>query len=282
MSGNEFMEAMIEEAHGVPGFSEADRKENMMIIHSTSLRSLKFYIATRLERTGDHKALARELVQAGHAITYDWTVHGSVQGPQRIREVAQAELAGIKAADVVIVLLPGGRGTHAELGMALALGKPVIILGDLKDTGGRHCAFYYLAHHWQAGGWSYAGVLQMLNDLVFTSKPKLQWTITGDDDFDDMIGRCRDILKVKGVDYTQGGPDRLSNFKETAKFMGLTARQALGTYLYKHVSAIFSFLKRGQVESEPIEGRIADVINYMLLLYKMVNEEKRNAALPKP
>ena len=110
---------------------------------------MKFYIATRLERADDHR-IAREVLEAaGHQITYDWTVHGSVkdEGVSRIREVAMAELGGVRDADFVVVLLPGGRGTHAELGAATVLGKPVYLIARpgsrVLDTGAETSAFYH-------------------------------------------------------------------------------------------------------------------------------------------
>jgi hypothetical protein len=109
---------------------------------------VKYYIATRLERHADHNIVRDALAAKGNQITYDWTVHGPVwrSGEDRIREVSQLETQGVLDADVVIVLLPGGRGTHAELGMALAAGKPVILhsedpapFGATPET----CAFYH-------------------------------------------------------------------------------------------------------------------------------------------
>lgn len=121
---------------------------------------MRVYIATSLERVQEQRALAARLRRLGHEITYDWSVHGSVQhlGPDRIREVAAAEVAGVVAADVVIVLLPGGRGTHVELGIALGLrahgNRPrILVVGDQHDSeearmlvAGRECVFY--SHPW--------------------------------------------------------------------------------------------------------------------------------------
>lgn len=108
---------------------------------------MKFYVATRLERAAEHNLVRDTLMKLGHEITYDWTVHGPVwrDGPERIREVAQRELQGVLDADVVVVLLPGGRGTHAELGMALAANKPVLLHGDVHMFGAdpETCAFYH-------------------------------------------------------------------------------------------------------------------------------------------
>lgn len=100
--------------------------------------------------------------------------------------------------------------------------------------------------------------------------------ITGDPDMDAMLARCVKILKVKGDDYTVGNAekDRLHNFRTVAGFTGLSMMEVFATYWYKHVSAIFAYVK-GQSESEPIEERIADAVNYLLLFSKIVAEEKR-------
>jgi hypothetical protein len=110
---------------------------------------MRFYVATGLERAGVARALGEQLVEAGHEWTYDWTTHGAVAwaGPGRVREVALLEASGVARADVVVVLLPGARGTHVELGMAIALGKRVLVVVDDDETeaaflGDRVCAFY--------------------------------------------------------------------------------------------------------------------------------------------
>ena len=82
-----------------------------------------FYVATAIERAADADHVADALIARGWPQTYRWTTHGGVQGDGEatIREVARAEIMGVLNADVVIVLLPGGRGTHAELGVALGV-----------------------------------------------------------------------------------------------------------------------------------------------------------------
>lgn len=111
---------------------------------------MRFYIASRLENAKDASAsaLAARLTESDWRLTYAWWDHGSVQaeGEARMREVALAEAAAVCTADVVIVLLPGGRGTHVELGIALALGKRVVVHAEQDSDmwGGRSywCAFY--------------------------------------------------------------------------------------------------------------------------------------------
>jgi hypothetical protein len=93
-----------------------------------------------------------------------------------------------------------------------------------------------------------------------------------------VVTDCWDIYDRKGKDYTRGlgDLDRSDNFKKAAEFNKVSAFQAWGVYFYKHVSAIFKFIGDRKVESEPIEGRIHDVINYSILLLILVEEQRRD------
>lgn len=109
---------------------------------------MKFYIASKLENAEMVKKLAAVLKAYKWEQTYDWTVHGSVQNEsqERLTEVAENEIEGVRQADVVIVLLPGGRGTHAELGAANILRKPVFLWAETDDffsPDPQTCAFYW-------------------------------------------------------------------------------------------------------------------------------------------
>lgn len=102
--------------------------------------------------------------------------------------------------------------------------------------------------------------------------------IEADPDFRACIEECERLLARKGHDYTQGAQGdrgRLKNFYKTGERNGITPFQALNVYMGKHLDAIDTFVKVGQLESEPIEGRIHDAINYLMLLYKLVQVEKR-------
>ncbi len=121
--------------------------------------SWKYYIASRLENAEEVKTLKKALDNRGWQHTYDWTTHGSVQAPRgKMRQIADDEAEGVYKADVVIVLLPGGRGTHAELGMGISLGKEVFILSQDVEadfgTSGRTCAFYHHSQVTQCSSWA--------------------------------------------------------------------------------------------------------------------------------
>lgn len=110
---------------------------------------MKFYLASGLDNIESARFFRDGLVRAGHEQTYDWTQHGAVaaHGIERIREVAAAELRGVEAADFAVVVLPGGRGTHFEMGAAHAMGKPIFVYAprlSLVDAHPDTCAFYHL------------------------------------------------------------------------------------------------------------------------------------------
>lgn len=108
-----------------------------------NLKGRLFYVATGLERVDDQRTIVNALTDAGHQVTYDWAAHGSVQATPGIwASVAKSEAEGVAGADYVIVLLPGGYGTHVELGLALGAHRRVIIVGD-QLTNGRTCIFYH-------------------------------------------------------------------------------------------------------------------------------------------
>lgn len=56
---------------------------------------------------------------------------------------AQLESKGIEDSDVVIILLPAGRGAHIELGMALALKKKVFLCGDEEEFDIKNTVAFY-------------------------------------------------------------------------------------------------------------------------------------------
>lgn len=109
---------------------------------------MKVYIATKLANTEQYDQVRSLLMELGHQITYDWTMHGSVKetSTERLREVGQREEKGIRDADVVVGLLPGGRGTHWELGFASGLKRPIILLGAPKffTVGNETTTFYWV------------------------------------------------------------------------------------------------------------------------------------------
>ena len=107
----------------------------------------RVYIASALANQDIVCEVLGKVRAAGHAVTYDWTEHGSLEGaePKRCYAVAQAELAGVATATALVLVLPGGRGAHVELGAALGLGTSVLIVGT-EDGAKQGFAYPCLFH----------------------------------------------------------------------------------------------------------------------------------------
>src|SRR5579864_3705034 len=104
----------------------------------------RFYLSTRKDRIAEAVVIMEGLRRHGWEQTFDWADQEQ-KGPKEYGDIALAELAGVRDADVLIVLLPGGFGTHVEIGAALALGKPVILHAPDRKTleTPYPCVFHY-------------------------------------------------------------------------------------------------------------------------------------------
>lgn len=85
---------------------------------------------------------------------------------------------------------------------------------------------------------------------------------------------CLPLTETKGKEYSRHENDVNSNFKRLSEETAIPSKTVLYIYLKKHLDAISSYIKTGQVLSEPIESRIADAINYLFILASLIEEEK--------
>ncbi len=95
---------------------------------------MKFYVGSGMKNCHLVKDYAKQLIEHGWVQTYDWVknINEDVHIAE-MREYAKLEKQGIIEADVVIILLPAGRGAHIELGMALALQKKIFLCADTDE-----------------------------------------------------------------------------------------------------------------------------------------------------
>lgn len=89
---------------------------------------MKFYIGSEMKNRILVNYYVKALKEIGWKHTYNWTDNVNKEITKKnLVEYAKSEFQGIIDSDVVIILLPAGRGTHIELGMALALNKKVYL-----------------------------------------------------------------------------------------------------------------------------------------------------------
>lgn len=95
---------------------------------------MKFYIGSGFKNCELVKYYSKVLKEKGWNHTYNWANHISdYESIEDLIEYSILEQKGIKEADIVIILLPAGRGTHIELGMALALNKKVFLCSATEE-----------------------------------------------------------------------------------------------------------------------------------------------------
>lgn len=92
---------------------------------------------------------------------------------------------------------------------------------------------------------------------------------------------CKKLLATKGKEYSQSQEDVNSNFKRLGSELDIPPEKVLFVYMKKHWDAITNYIKTGKVESEPIEGRLADLINYAFILGSLLEEEKHTNKIHK-
>lgn len=94
------------------------------------------------------------------------------------------------------------------------------------------------------------------------------------------IGKCKEVLGVKASEYATS--DRLHNFKVAAVLQQESPIKALGGMMAKHTVSVYDLIKaenRGEdVSIELWDEKIGDHINYLLLLWAAVIENKTTEA----
>ena len=110
-----------------------------------------FYIASSFRNIDAVRYVSERLVTEGFIQLYDWTKNAIAHDAetftlQDLQYIGQKEKQAVFDADIVIVILPGGKGTHVELGIALGCGKRIILYaadGEINNPAASS-TFYHL------------------------------------------------------------------------------------------------------------------------------------------
>jgi nucleoside 2-deoxyribosyltransferase len=123
------------------------------------------HVATSFENRTVARRVMRLLEAGDFAVARDWTVFENHQhlDSDRLRQQAMAR------ADAVVVLLPAGRSTHVELGMAIGMGKPVLLFAGSEAVLHNHadnrvCSYY-----------AHSGVLKLISMEEAEIVTRLRW-----------------------------------------------------------------------------------------------------------
>lgn len=94
----------------------------------------KFYIASRFGNKDTVRYVAQYLKDKGFCHTYDWTKNERALTYTDLETIGSREKCAIIESDFVIVLLPAGKGSHIELGIALGQGKKIYLYSPDKSV----------------------------------------------------------------------------------------------------------------------------------------------------
>ncbi len=93
--------------------------------------------------------------------------------------------------------------------------------------------------------------------------------------FDELVAKCKNTLLEKNKEYSKAD-NRYHEFDDLAKKMSETPEKAWFHHFNKQVNAITTYCREGQLYSvnENINTRIMDAMNYLFLLYGLINRVK--------
>lgn len=99
---------------------------------------------------------------------------------------------------------------------------------------------------------------------------------------DETFTKIRDLSETKGAEYA-GDIDRLANFRRNGERLGLPMESVWAVYATKHWDAIMQYVMdlntgKARKRSEPLAGRVDDMITY-LILFKLMLEESAGPTL---
>ncbi|WP_404448642.1 group-specific protein [Sutcliffiella horikoshii] len=108
----------------------------------------KFYIASSFTNTDKVREVSNLLKNKGFIQTYDWTQNERAATLEDLKEIGEKELIAVLEADFLIVLLPAGKGSHIEFGIALGQGKKIFLFSENEDIDNfkTTSTFYYLGN----------------------------------------------------------------------------------------------------------------------------------------
>lgn len=95
---------------------------------------MKFYVASSFTNIDSVRRVSGILKKRGLIHTYDWTQNERASTVQQLVQFGLYEKHAVIESDILIVLLPAGKGSHVELGIALGHGKKVFLYSPTDEV----------------------------------------------------------------------------------------------------------------------------------------------------
>ena len=94
---------------------------------------MNFYIASSFKNIEQVRKISNELKLKGYIHTYDWTQNEKINSFEKLATIGVKEKEAVMNSDFLVILLPAGKGSHIELGIALGLGKRIYIYSPTNE-----------------------------------------------------------------------------------------------------------------------------------------------------
>lgn len=107
----------------------------------------KFYIASSFKNIDTVRYVSNDLKRKGYIQTYDWTKNVRASTFEDLKEIGRQERNAVMEADFIIVLLPAGKGSHIEFGIALGQRKRILLYSPNDEVNNFETTstFYHLS-----------------------------------------------------------------------------------------------------------------------------------------
>ncbi|WP_099361436.1 group-specific protein [Fredinandcohnia onubensis] len=106
----------------------------------------KFYVASSFKNIETVRYVSQRLVKRGFIHTYDWTKNERASTFDDLKAIGTEEKNAVIESDFLIVLIPAGKGSHIELGIALGQDKKIYLYSpdDQLNNFETTSTFYHL------------------------------------------------------------------------------------------------------------------------------------------
>jgi hypothetical protein len=131
---------------------------------------MKFYVASSFNNIDQVRQVSNQLKSRGYIHTYDWTQNKKASTIEDLKLVGHQEKNAVEEADFIVVLLPAGKGSHIEFGIALGLNKKIILYSsnDEVNNFATTSTFYHLNEVE-----TFIGPLDELVEFILTNEDRI-------------------------------------------------------------------------------------------------------------
>jgi hypothetical protein len=129
---------------------------------------MKFYVASSFKNIEQVRYICEQLKLKGFTHTYDWTQNERAANYQDLQRIGQAEKQAVMESDFLVVLLPAGKGSHIEMGIALGLEKKIFLNSPNEEV--KNMAETSTFYHLPQVKACYGNLDNLVNAIVSSSR----------------------------------------------------------------------------------------------------------------